>query len=376
MQNRKPRVQNAYLVMLFDGLCVSSASVVLPLLRQNYGLSYDFSGLLLALLSVGNLASALLCGVLPRWWGVRRTALTFTGGLLAGYLLLSVSGVPAVLALGFLCIGLGKGSSMNNATVAAGEASADRTKSVNLINALFALGSLCAPLLYLGAGMLPDWKAPLLALAVSGGVVWLLFWTMGLSSRRSDAAKRDDWSFLKDRHFWFSTAFLFGQQCAEISVTGWLVTYFKDQGILTGALSELTVTVMFAAMLLGRLFIVFVLPPRFRSLLAMSAASLVSYLLLMSCQSGITALLCLFLFGLSISGTYPTVIAQANRSLSNASVGVMLPVAGIGAVLMPYLVGAVAEHGGIRAGMLCPIAALVLMLVFAVCIRRSEQETV
>jgi len=62
----------------------------------------------------------------------------------------------------------------------------------------------------------------------------------------------------------------------------------------------------------------------------------------------------MFLFGVSESGCYPTGIAQANKSMNNATMGVLLPVAGIGAIVMPYVVGAVAEQGGILAGMVCP----------------------
>ena len=368
-------VRRAYLTMLFDGLCVSSASVILPLLKEHYGLSYNLSGLLLALLSVGNLAAALMCGLLPRFWGVRRTALLFTSGLCLGYLLLLLSGSPVFLLLGFLLIGLGKGSSMNNATVITGAAAKDRTKSVNLVNALFAVGSLCGPVIYLLFSGRAFWQAPLAVLAAAGGVLWLLFFGIRMGGPRKDAPQKDDLSFLRDRHFWLSTAFLFCQQCAEISVTGWLVTYFKDAGILTGVLSELTVTVVWLAMLAGRLVIAFVLPQqsRLRSLTLMSAAAIVTYALLLYSRSGAMALAALFLFGLSISGTYPTSIAQASRALSNASVGVMLPVAGIGAILMPYLTGAVAQRVGIHGGMLCPLAALCVMLVFALLMRRSER---
>ena len=184
--------------MLFTGLCASSASVILPLLQEHYDLSYDFSGLLLAFLSAGNLAAALLCGFLPRFLGVRRTVL-----LLA-----------------------------------------------------------------------------------------------------------------------------------------------------------------------------FVLPAasRFRSLTLMSVASLVTYLLMLMSSDGLPALITLFLFGLSISGAYPTVIATANRSMSNASVGVLLPVGGIGAILMPYITGAVAEYTGIRGGMMCSAAALVIMIVFSILMKRSETD--
>lgn len=369
-------INRAYAAMIFDGLCVAGGGVILPLLRARWQLSYDFSGTLLAVLSVGNLVSALLFGILPRFWGVRRTALIFISGLALGYLLLTATGLPALLLLGFLLIGLGKGSTMNHATVMIGNASHDRTRSVNLINALFAIGSLSSPILFLGMKELAFPMAPVAALSVSGLMVWLLFFSVREAGQAKAKTHNDDLSFLKDAHFWLSVLFLFCQQCAEISVTGWLVTYFKDQGILSGMLSELTVTVIWSAMLTGRLIIVFVLPAnsRLRSLTLMSAAAFVSYLLLLSASSGIPALAALFLFGISMSGTYPTVIAQASASLSNASVGVLLPVGGIGAILMPYLTGAVAQRIGIRGGMMCSLAAIAVMLISAVLIRRCEKQ--
>lgn len=369
-------IRNASLVMLFTGLCASSASVILPLLQEHYNLSYDFSGFLLALLSAGNLAAALLCGFLPRFLGVRQTVLLLSLGTMLGYILMVVSGCKLFLGLGFLLIGFGKGTSLNNATVAAGSKAADRTGVVNLLNALFAAGSLLAPFLYLVSRKISFWQLPLLLLAIGGGLTWLLFCAMHLESKPSIARRDSNTDFLKDRHFWYSAGFLFGQQCAEISVTGWLVTYFKDQGILTGIFSQLTVTVIWSAMLIGRLLLAFVLPAasRFRSLTLMSVASLVTYLLMLMSSDGLPALITLFLFGLSISGAYPTVIATANRSMSNASVGVLLPVGGIGAILMPYITGAVAEYTGIRGGMMCSAAALVIMIVFSILMKRSETD--
>ena len=71
--DRRRLVTGSCGAILFGGLCASSASVVLPLLRSRYALSYDFSGLLLALLSVGNLAAGLLSSFLPRYLGRRGT---------------------------------------------------------------------------------------------------------------------------------------------------------------------------------------------------------------------------------------------------------------------------------------------------------------
>ena len=367
-------VRNAYCVMIFDGLCASSASIVLPLLRQHYDVPYGIAGLLLAFLSVGNLAAALLCGFLPRVWGVRKTALLFTSGMFFGYLLLSVFGAPAFLLFGFLLIGVGKGACMNNATVITSAAVKDKARSTNLTNALFAVGSLCAPFVYFAASQSSYWKTPLLCLLLSGAVVWLMFRSMEFDKGRRGVRQKDDLGFLRDRHFWYTTAFLFGQQCVEISASGWLVTYFKDQNILSGPYSEFTVTVFWGAMLTGRLLYAFVLPAssRLRSLIVISLACAAAYALLLFSSSGPTALVSLFLFGLATSGGYPLAVASANNSLSNACIGVLLPIAGIGAIVMPYITGAVAEHAGIHGGMMCSFAALALMLFFAVLMRRTE----
>ena len=372
---RSARLTGLYAAMLLDGLCVSGAALVVPLVREQYGADYALAGLLLAFLSVGNLVAALLSGFLPRVWGVRLTALTLVFGLPAGYLLLLMSGSPAVLLLSFLLVGFGKGSSMNNAVVLTGAACDDHTKSTNLINALFAVGSLVVPALFWLCAPSAYWGAPVLALAAAGGVLWVLFARTPMPGRTAARAARDDLSFLRDRHFWYTTAFLFCQHRTEISVTSWLVTYFEDTGILAGSLSDLTVTVVWTAMLTARLLIAFVLKPasRLRSLTLMSVASAVTYLLLLFAGSGAAALGALFLFGFSIAGTYPTAIAKASGAMSNASVGVLLPVAGVGAIVMPYITGAVAQAVGIHGGMMCPLATLAGMLVFSVLMRRAER---
>ena len=58
-------------------------------------------------------------------------------------------------------------------------------------------------------------------------------------------------------------------------------------------------------------------------------------------------------------------IANAGK-MSSASIGIMLPTAGIGAIVMPYVTGAVAGAIGIHGGMMCSLAALGIMLLFSV----------
>jgi fucose permease len=52
---------------------------------------------------------------------------------------------------------------------------------------------------------------------------------------------------------WLLTALIFCQNGAETSVTGWLVTYYKNQEILSDVLSTYTVTIMWSATLIARM---------------------------------------------------------------------------------------------------------------------------
>ena len=95
----------------------------------------------------------------------------------------------------------------------------------------------------------------------------------------------------------------------------------------------------------------------------MTLGCIATYLLLLRADNAVTALVFLFLFGLAIAGVNPTAVASAGRSLSSAGVGVMLPTAGIGAILMPYITGLVAAKWGIHAGMMSITFAVAGMFV-------------
>lgn len=90
----------------------------------------------------------------------------------------------------------------------------------------------------------------------------------------------------------------------------------------------MTVTVIWGAMLAGRLCIAFVFPVKnsFRTLSPMSACCVGTYILLLMAKTPASALICLFLFGLAIAGVNPTAVAAGN-ALSGAGLGVMLPAA-------------------------------------------------
>jgi fucose permease len=169
---------------------------------------------------------------------------------------------------------------------------------------------------------------------------------------------------------------LFCQNAAETGVTGWLVTYFKGSGILTGTLSTYTVTVMWGATLIARLLIAFVFPfknPR-TAMVGMSGLTVIAYILLMNAHTQAAAIALLFAFAFAMAGMNPTAVACAGRMTSVTSIGILLPVGSLGAVVMPWCIGMVAQRADLQAGMMLNLVPCLGLVLFALAVRRLPQE--
>ena len=379
MEPRNTRLRNAgFVTFFFSGICSISAGVVVSLLQERYGFAYGMTGTLLSLLSIGNLLAGLLIGMLPSVLGMKPSVLLLTIGYAVGYGIMGLTGVEALLAAAFFLVGIAKGSVINTCTILVSGNSADRTRGMNLMHSCYACGALLCPFLIAAAARVSTELAVFL-LAGLGLVLWLVYMaTPFQNSTKAKAGGREaiDWSFLHSSRFWLLTGLLFFQNAAEQSVNGWMVTYFKGSGIISGALAAYTVTVMWGATLVARLLIAFVFPfkhPR-KAMVGMSAVCTVFYVLLVMAHTQGAAIVLLFAFAFSMAGLNPTAVASAGRMTSVTSMGIMLPVASSGAILMPWIIGILAEKAGLAAGMASNIVPCVGLVVFAVLVARLPEE--
>lgn len=379
--NDAKRARNVGFAAFFlSGICAISTGVVVSLLQQRYGLAYGVSGSLISVMSVGNLVAGFLAGLLPGRLGLKVTTLILGTGYALGYALMGLSGQVWLLTAAFALVGLAKGGTINACTILVGDNVPDRTRGMNAMHSCYACGALLCPFVAAGAAAAFGANGPTSVLAVLGVGLVLAFAAApnSLTGRRQSAA-RPDWSFCRSPKFWLLTALIFCQNGAETSVTGWLVTYFKDQGILSGSVSPYTVTLLWGATMAARLVLAFVHPPKdpYRAMIWMGLGCTVFYGGLMLARTQVPALLLLLFFALSIAGMNPTAVACAGQMTSVTSMGVMLPVAGLGAILMPWVIGVVADNAGLLAGMACNIVPCAGMLLFAALVRReAAKETV
>lgn len=374
--NRAKKLQlTGYSAFLLSGVCSISSGVIVSLLQEKYGFSYGVTGTLLSCMSIGNMAASFAAGLLPAKLGTRNTVALLCSGYALGYALMTLTGLPALLMLAFALLGIAKGGAINNCTVLVSENSADRTRSMSLLHACYAFGALICP--FIIAAMARRGEAlPMVALSGLGLLVWLVFMLARLPGRTAGTGQKEklDTSFLKSAKFWLLTALVFCQNAAETSVTGWLVTYYRDQGILSGLLSTYTVTIMWGATMMARLLIAFVFPVRntFRALAVMGFGCTVLYGAMVLANQPIVAVILLFAFAFAMAGVNPVAVAGVGKILSPASMGVMLPTAALGAIVMPWIIGLVGDAVSLQAGMICNLVPCVGILALSLILRRME----
>ena len=133
---------------------------------------------------------------------------------------------------------------------------------------------------------------------------------------------------------------------------------------------------MWGATLVARLLIAFVFPfrqPR-KAMVVMGISCTIFYFFLMRAGTQGAAIALLFAFAFSMAGMNPTAVASAGKMTSVTSMGIMLPAASSGAILMPWVIGFVAERSGLSAGMACNIVPCIGLVVFALLVARLPEE--
>lgn len=376
MEKSKRLCTTGYLAFFLSGICVISSGIIVNILQEKYGFSYGMTGTLLSIMSIGNMAASFLSGALNGKLGMRRTVLFMSCGHFLGYLLMTVSGAAAVLMLAFLLVGIAKGCALNSCTVLVGNNSEDRTKGISILHGVYASGALLCPFL-VAAMAKGGMNLPMIGVAAAGALLWILFFTAGLPGREESKGEKEDkgeFAFLKQKRFWMLTALIFCQNAAETSVTGWLVTYYKNQGILSGVFSNYTVTVMWSATLIARMLIAFVFPVKntFKALSFMGLGCTVLYGAMIFVDQPVLAVVLLFAFAFSMAGVNPIAVAGVGKEMSAASMGILLPIGGIGAIVMPWIIGKVADHVNLQFGMACNLIGCIGIMVISMILYKQS----
>lgn len=378
----------------------------MPFLADTRGLTYSFIGLLVGLHSVGNLFSSFTAGILPRYLGRRPSILVFNACYALAFVLILVTRANWWLVVAFLLTGVARGATSNFCNIVVNDLAPGKAWIFSGLHGMFAVGAFLLPLIVMGVAR-SNWIIAVYLLIGAGLLSFLLYATMpldpalpaarrmttirgrprsaaappqsiGETSRRLRRAvdpsrnpREGKWGFLRDKLFWLVSLSLMAYLAAEQGVIGWLVTFFRDTGLLSIYLAQVMASVLWVAILFGRLATAYLSTrvPRHRLLVIMGIGLIVFFATMMATSNPTIIVIGIIGFGLSMAGIYPTVVSYAGGLIQHYALAwsFILTGAALGAVLMPNIIGFVAERVGLFYGMASIAGALILtnVLLFA-----------
>lgn len=361
-----------FFIFFVNGLYSMVFGSILPLLSETYQLSDATSGMLLSSHQAGNLIAGFVAGILPIYYGRKKSILFLSSFVMVGFLIMILTGQPVLLLTAFFFTGISRGSisNFNNKTV--NDISGSSPQALNFLHSMFAVGALLSPFLvvlsssYFGT---IGWK--ILAMLIIGLVFisQIMFSKMPIEEEPIvvKEKKEKDYSFFKDALFWNTVIIIFFYLCAESAITGWLVTYFINQNLLEITQAQMISSLLWFAILVGRLICVFVGGRLSRGTLitVISIGSTIFYLLLLNSTSVAMILISVFGLGISMGGIYPTAMTIAGNSIKQhpMALGWILIIGGFGGIIMPVIIGFLSENLSIYWGMASIVVAIVIMLL-------------
>ena len=381
-----------YAVFLMNGMLALSIGSLLPFIRDARGLDYGFCGLIVSLHSVGNLISSFFAGTLPLAIGKKKSILLFESAFALSYGMILFGKGNLVLAAAFLMTGLARGAASNYCNAKINGLAPGKAWIINGLHAMFSVGAFAFPiLLTLITGTHADhWVYACALLLVLGILTWILYWMIpeeeeGIPAQKKETAGESNWGFFKEPIFYLVILTLFFYLCAEQGVIGWMITYFKDTGLLSPSVSTITASVQWIMILLGRLSAAFLsLKIGKEKLLPVMGVGLVAFfILLIFSKTTFWIMVGIVGFGYSMAGIYPTTVSFSGKLQQKYPMAwsFILTTASFGSILMPSVIGKIAAGAGIAVGMSSVAVVLVIdfVCIIALCIysvRSQPQERI
>lgn len=352
-----------------------SIGSLLPFIRDSLGLQYAFCGMIVSLHSIGNLISGFASGALAAVWGRKKSILFFNSFFAISYLLILLSDNHFLLALSFFLTGMARGATSNFCNTSINELAPGKASLLNGLHAMFAIGAFSFPLLLLAltTANVSNWIYACYFMLIMGILSWILYFIIPTSEDPIKTKKdtpTSDFSFFKEPLFYFCTLTLFFYLCAEQGVIGWMITYFKDTGMLPESLSQVTASLLWVMILAGRLLTAWLSTKIEKEwlLLIMSIGIIGFFLMLLFSSTTPLILFGIMGFGFSMAGLYPTTVSFAGSIIQKYALAwsFILTIASLGAIIMPSIIGKIAETAGIYYGMQSIIAVVIIDFICVV----------
>lgn len=391
------------IAFLPTGILTTLLGPMLPILIARWALNDTQAGNLFLVQFLASLVGVQLSGVLLTRWGFRPAFLLGLLLMACGVATLSTGslglGLASVATYGF---GLGLIIPTNNlliaeigSTSASGQTSQASSRSgsqdgssdisrgsasasaVSLLNFFWSVGAvLCS--------VMVAWTAAHRLLPFFLGAVALFLVLLALAMRNlpfpaaaksaeaksAQGSSSSSWrEMAKSLAFWLFAAFFFLYPGAETAVGGWVGSYASRMGSRGAAMASMMPAFFWSALTVGRAFATAFLHhfSERRVLRAGCAAGAAGIALMLCAPALLGVIVGALITGLSFSTLYPITVARFSERFGVAARrlgALMFSLAAVGPAVIPWMVGVISHAtGSLRAGLLLPLGATVILLL-------------
>ena len=395
LRRMEPSRRRLLLTCFYAFFCSGLVSLMLgsamPDLKRSWGLSDSFSGILLSAHSIGNLVAGFVSGLVPFWLGRRRSIMCLASMAYLGMALMALTGMPGLLFAAFVLTGFGRGSVSNFNNHMVNVLTDGSPLAANILHACFAVGAIAAPMLFLLLSRTVAWQAGPFFVALCGTLAIFLFSRTQVPDdhpgRKQEGART--LAFMKEPAFLVLAGMMFFYICSEYAINGWLVTYLQQKQSLFAAMeeggitaySQSMATLLWTVIMVGRLTCAWlsrrISQKRLMFLASVGMAGCFAGMIFASSVPAVTC--CIAGMGFCMAGICPMIYSDAAHYTNNypLATGTLLVFGAAGGILMPGLVGFLAQGGGFESSMMAILVTIILLTVFsAVNIRMKSRKGV
>src|SRR6266699_1565899 len=353
------QVELAFFAFVLIGANDGAFGVLIPSLQMHYGVDKATIGLLFLVQSIGYLVAAFSSGLLIEKLGNRRFLMLGVMSFLFGVGALALMFPFIIVLITMLPLGLGIGiiDAGINAYIASMPRNAAR---LNYLHAVYGIGALLGPLIasVILAGrwgwnnVYLVWIGMSLVLLIG---FHLVFKQQNIAPSEEVATPRSNVlvAALRVPIVWIAALFLLIYVGAEVSVGIWSYSFLTEERHASTLLAGWMVSGYWLGLTLGRLELarVTLRVGSARVIQGCLVGDVIGVLLVWLVPIYPVSAIGLVLIGFSFGPIYPTTIALISNKVSGrilpSAIGFMVSLGSIGAAVLPWFAGMLAEHVGL-----------------------------
>jgi len=350
------------------GIVLTTLGASLPAVMSRFSIDKAQAGTLLSLLNFGVLAGSLVFGPIVDRRGHKTLLLFAFATIIIGLEATAFAPSVELLSAALLLIGFSGGLVNGAANALTADVSAEqRAATLTFVGGFFGVGAAGVPLVL--AALSDEFSHAMILAAIAPVIVIPLVLTAVVAFPPSKQPHgfpiADARRLLHEPALLLMGLILFLESGVETTVGGWITTFFGEALGVGADHAPLYLSLFWFGLMLARLTLGIVLrhTSAMRVVLASIAVSLASAFLLVSSRSVPSAAVAVFLLGCGLAATFPVVfgfVGDRYEQLSGTALSLVMSMALVGGMLLPYVAGVLGGAHGMRVSLLVVPACLLL----------------